>query len=85
MPSAPRVSRSSRSLLASRCLGAVGWSVLAAVARYAQEAGLLVIADGKRGDIDVSAGAYAQALSGGADTPFGAVKGWASTWSRSTR
>ncbi len=56
-------------------LGAVGWSVLAAVTRYAQEAGLLVIADAKRGDIDVSARAYAQALLGSLDTPFGVVRG----------
>jgi orotidine-5'-phosphate decarboxylase len=36
---------------------------------------LLVIADGKRGDIDVSAGAYASALYGGAETPFGHLEG----------
>jgi orotidine-5'-phosphate decarboxylase len=34
-----------------------------------------VIADGKRGDIDVSARAYAAALIGGIDTPFGRVDG----------
>ena len=37
--------------------------------------GLLVIADGKRGDIEVSATAYAQALFGGLETPFGKVQG----------
>ncbi len=56
-------------------LGAVGWQMLAAVVRYAREAGLLVIADGKRGDIDVSADAYARALMGASDTPFGSVQG----------
>lgn len=56
-------------------LGAVGWTVLAAVIDHAQGAGLLVIADGKRGDIDVSAGAYAKALLGTSDTPFGGVDG----------
>ena len=34
-----------------------------------------MIADGKRGDIDVTARAYAQALFGGIETPFGAVAG----------
>ena len=42
-------------------LGAPGWSALAAVAEHARASGLLVIADGKRGDISVSASAYAQA------------------------
>lgn len=56
-------------------LGAAGAEALAAVAEHARAAGLLVIADGKRGDIDVSAQAYAQALFGGMDTPFGSVRG----------
>jgi orotidine-5'-phosphate decarboxylase len=56
-------------------LGAPGWGALEAVVAHAHEAGLLVIADGKRGDIDVSARAYAQALMGGVDTPFGSVRG----------
>jgi orotidine-5'-phosphate decarboxylase len=56
-------------------LGAPGWSALAAVAAHAKARGLLVIADGKRGDIAVSAAAYAQALIGGTSTPFGAVHG----------
>jgi orotidine-5'-phosphate decarboxylase len=56
-------------------LGAVGWKLLTAVVRHAQQAGLLVIADGKRGDIDVSAAAYARALMGESDTPFGSVAG----------
>jgi len=56
-------------------LGAPGWSALDAVVRHARARGLLVIADGKRGDISVSASAYAQALIGGVQTPFGAVAG----------
>lgn len=56
-------------------LGAPGWGALAAVVEHAQAAGLLVIADGKRGDVDVSAAAYGQALVGGAATPFGPVAG----------
>lgn len=56
-------------------LGAPGWSALEAVVRYAQERGLLVIADGKRGDIDVTASAYAGALFGGVRTQFGELTG----------
>jgi orotidine-5'-phosphate decarboxylase len=56
-------------------LGAAGREVLGAVVRHAQDRGLLVIADGKRGDIDVTARAYAQALFGGVSTPFGEVAG----------
>ena len=56
-------------------LGAPGWAALADVVRRAQDAGLLVIADAKRGDIDISAAAYAQAFLGETPTPFGAVPG----------
>jgi orotidine-5'-phosphate decarboxylase len=56
-------------------LGADGWAALAATVAHAQDAGLLVIADAKRGDIDVSAAAYAQALVGATATPFGEVGG----------
>lgn len=56
-------------------LGAPGWGVLEEVAMHARLRGLLVIADGKRGDIDVSARAYADALFGGRDTPFGQLHG----------
>jgi orotidine-5'-phosphate decarboxylase len=56
-------------------LGAAGWAALAATVAHAQAAGLLVIADAKRGDIDVSAAAYAQALVGVTPTPFGDVHG----------
>ncbi len=43
-------------------LGAPGWDALEAVIEHARQRGLLVIADGKRGDIALSARAYAQAL-----------------------
>jgi orotidine-5'-phosphate decarboxylase len=56
-------------------LGADGWSALEAVGAHARRAGLLVIADGKRGDIGVTASAYAAALISGADTPFGRIEG----------
>jgi orotidine-5'-phosphate decarboxylase len=56
-------------------LGATGWAALESVVEYAHEAGLLAIADGKRGDIDVTARAYARALQGSTDTPFGPVSG----------
>jgi orotidine-5'-phosphate decarboxylase len=56
-------------------LGAAGWAALEAVTRAAQDAGLLVLADGKRGDIDVSAAAYGQALLTRTPTPFGDVPG----------
>jgi orotidine-5'-phosphate decarboxylase len=56
-------------------LGAPGWGALAATVEAAREAGLLVIADGKRGDIDVSAAAYAAAYFGATPTPYGAVPG----------
>ncbi|CAB4932065.1 unannotated protein [freshwater metagenome] len=56
-------------------LGAPGWAALMQTCASAQEAGLLVLADGKRGDIDVSAAAYGQALAGTTSTPFGDVHG----------
>jgi orotidine-5'-phosphate decarboxylase len=56
-------------------LGAPGWAALQSTVTAAQEAGLLVIADGKRGDVPVTAAAYAQALVGETPTPFGAVPG----------
>jgi len=57
------------------CLGTPGRHALGAVAAHARERGLLVIADGKRGDIDVTARAYASSLFGGVQTPFGPVAG----------
>jgi orotidine-5'-phosphate decarboxylase len=56
-------------------LGPPGWRVLHEVAAHARSAGLLVIADGKRGDISVSARAYAESLFGGAGSPFGDLPG----------
>jgi orotidine-5'-phosphate decarboxylase len=56
-------------------LGAAGWAALAAAVEHARERGLLVIADGKRGDIEITARAYARALSGELETPFGGVPG----------
>jgi orotidine-5'-phosphate decarboxylase len=56
-------------------LGSDGRTVLGAVAEHARERGLLVIADGKRGDIDVTARAYAASLLGGVDSPFGKLDG----------
>jgi orotidine-5'-phosphate decarboxylase len=43
-------------------LGAPGWEALQATAEHARSAGLLVLADAKRGDIDISAQRYAQAF-----------------------
>ena len=56
-------------------LGAPGWAALAEVCAAAQEDGLLVVADGKRGDVPVTAAAYAQALVGETPTPWGPVAG----------
>jgi orotidine-5'-phosphate decarboxylase len=56
-------------------LGAPGWRALEAAANAAREHGLLVIADGKRGDVPATARAYAQALVGATATPFGDVPG----------
>lgn len=56
-------------------LGAPGWAALADVCAIAREAGLLTIADGKRGDVPVTAAAYAQALVGETPTPWGPVAG----------
>jgi len=56
-------------------LGAPGWRALEEVSAAAREAGLLVIADGKRGDVPVTARAYGQALVGQTETPWGPVPG----------
>ena len=56
-------------------LGAPGWEALTMVCAAAREAGLLVIADGKRGDVPVTAAAYAQSLVGETPTPWGPVAG----------
>jgi orotidine-5'-phosphate decarboxylase len=56
-------------------LGAPGWSALEDVVAVAHEHGLLVLADGKRGDVPVTAAAYAQALVGSTPSPFGPIPG----------
>ena len=56
-------------------LGAPGWAALAEACDAAREAGLLVLADGKRGDVPVTAAAYAQGLVGETPTPWGPVAG----------
>ena len=57
-------------------LGAPGWVALAEARDAAREHGLLVLADGKRGDVPVTAAAYAQALVGATPGPFGDVPGF---------
>ena len=56
-------------------LGAPGWLALEHVCLHARANGLLVLADGKRGDVPVTAAAYGQALVGGTPSPFGTVTG----------
>ena len=56
-------------------LGAPGWLALEHITTYAREQGLLVLADGKRGDVPVTAAAYGQALVGSTPSPFGGVSG----------
>lgn len=56
-------------------LGSVGWTALDAVGAFARQAGLLVLADGKRGDVPVTAAAYGQALVGETPTAWGLVGG----------
>jgi orotidine-5'-phosphate decarboxylase len=58
-------------------LGAPGWRALEEAAAAARDAGLLVIADGKRGDVPVTAAAYGQSLFTGVQTPYGPVAGLA--------
>lgn len=56
-------------------LGPAGWLVLRALIEHSRAAGLLVIADGKRGDIGTTAAAYAQALFDGVEAELGEVDG----------
>jgi orotidine-5'-phosphate decarboxylase len=56
-------------------LGAPGWRALEATVAAAREQGLLAVADGKRGDVPVTARAYAEALVGETEGPYGAVAG----------
>jgi orotidine-5'-phosphate decarboxylase len=56
-------------------LGVPGWAALEEACAAARGAGLLVVADGKRGDVPVTAEAYGQALVGETPTPWGPVAG----------
>jgi orotidine-5'-phosphate decarboxylase len=56
-------------------LGAPGRVALGEAVAYAHSAKLLVLADGKRGDIGISATSYAASLLGTTDTPWGEVPG----------
>ncbi len=56
-------------------LGSAGWSVLAETVTLARGHGLLVIADAKRGDVAVTAAAYAQAFLGETPSPYGSIPG----------
>lgn len=56
-------------------LGAPGYQALAETVRAAKQEGLIVIADGKRGDVPVSAKVYGQAMFGSTPSPFGEVPG----------
>ncbi len=56
-------------------LGSAGREALQSVVLHARAAGLIVLADGKRGDIDVSAASYCQSLVGSTKTPYGSVDG----------
>ena len=56
-------------------LGAPGWDALRSAVRERAQAGLLVLADGKRGDVPHTAAAYAQALLGRHGDAVGAGRG----------
>ncbi len=56
-------------------LGSAGWRALEETVATAHEHGLLVIADGKRGDVPVSADVYGEALFGPVSTPWGVADG----------
>ena len=56
-------------------LGPPGWESLEQVVAIARDHGLLVIGDGKRGDVPVTAQAYGQAFVGATPGPFGEVPG----------
>jgi orotidine-5'-phosphate decarboxylase len=57
-------------------LGSPGWDAAEDAAHAAREHGLLVIADAKRGDVPVTASAYAQAFLGSTESPFGPIPGF---------
>jgi orotidine-5'-phosphate decarboxylase len=58
-------------------MGGPGWLALEAVCAHARTAGLLVLADVKRGDVPVTAVAYGEAMLSGMSSPFGELGGLA--------
>ena len=56
-------------------LGSAGWIALEETIDHAHGAGLLVLLDGKRGDVPVTTRAYGQALVGATPSPWGEVHG----------
>jgi orotidine-5'-phosphate decarboxylase len=58
-------------------LGQAGWAALESVVVHAREHGLLVLLDGKRGDVPVTAAVYGQVLATSTATPEGDVAGLA--------
>jgi orotidine-5'-phosphate decarboxylase len=56
-------------------LGSAGWLALEQTIAHAHDAGLLVLLDGKRGDVPVTGRAYGQALAGVTPSPWGEVAG----------
>ncbi len=56
-------------------LGHEGMRALIQVVRIAHDAGLVVIADGKRGDVPHTSVAYAESLLDGIETPWGKIPG----------
>ena len=56
-------------------LGSAGWLALEQTVAHARDAGLLVLLDGKRGDVPVTGRAYGQALAGATPSPWGDVVG----------
>ncbi|HWK26316.1 MAG TPA: orotidine-5'-phosphate decarboxylase [Solirubrobacter sp.] len=72
---APAVVAAKPQLACFERLGAPGWLALEHICEHARARGLLVLADGKRGDVPVTAAVYAQALVGSTPSPFGPVAG----------
>jgi orotidine-5'-phosphate decarboxylase len=56
-------------------LGSAGWLALEETVAHARDNDLLVLLDGKRGDVPVTGRAYGQALAGATPTPWGDVDG----------
>jgi orotidine-5'-phosphate decarboxylase len=56
-------------------LGSAGWLALEETVAHAHAAGLLVLLDGKRGDVPVTGRAYGQALATSTPSPWGDVHG----------